>query len=48
VTSLDELNLIIVSAIETATPQMLENGWRETEYGLDNLRAKKGAHVEVV
>jgi hypothetical protein len=24
------------------------NTWRETEYRLDVLRAKKGAHVEVV
>jgi hypothetical protein len=31
VTSLDELNLRIVAAIETVTPQMLENTWREIE-----------------
>jgi hypothetical protein len=32
VTSLDELKLRIVAAIETVTPQMLENTWREIEY----------------
>jgi hypothetical protein len=43
VISLDELKLRIVSVIETVTPQMLENTWREIEYSLDTLRAKKGA-----
>jgi hypothetical protein len=47
VTSLDELKLIIVAAIERVTPQMLENTWRETEYCLDTLRDTKGAHIEV-
>jgi hypothetical protein len=46
-TSLDELKLRIVAAIETATPQIL-NTWREIEYRLDILRVKKGANVEVV
>jgi hypothetical protein len=44
-TSFDELRLTIVAAIETVTPQMLENTWREIEYRLDILRATKGAHV---
>jgi hypothetical protein len=48
VTSLGELKLRIVAAIETVTPQMLENTWREIEYRLDILCATKGAHVEVV
>jgi hypothetical protein len=48
VTSLDELKLRIVAAIETVTPRMLENAWREIEYRFDILRATKGAHVEVV
>jgi hypothetical protein len=48
VTSLDELKLRIVAAIETVTPHMLENTCREIEYRLDILRATKGAHVEVV
>jgi hypothetical protein len=38
----------IVAAIETVTPQMLENTWREIEYCLDILRAMKGTHVAVV
>jgi hypothetical protein len=41
-------SLRIVVAIETITPQMLENTWREIEYLLDILRATKGAHIEVV
>jgi hypothetical protein len=48
VTSLDEMKLRIVAAIETVTPQMLENTWREIEYRLDILRATKGAHIEVI
>jgi hypothetical protein len=48
VSSLDELKLRIVTAIETVTPQMLENTWREIEYRLEILRVKKVAHVEVV
>jgi hypothetical protein len=46
--SLDELKLRIVAAIETVTPQMLENTWKEIEYRLDILRAKKGARAEVI
>jgi hypothetical protein len=48
VTSLDELKLRIVAVIERVTLQMLENTWREIEYPLDILRAKKGTYVEVV
>jgi hypothetical protein len=48
VTSLDELKRRIFTAIETVTPQMLDNIWREIEYRLEILRATKGAHVEVV
>jgi hypothetical protein len=48
VTSLDELKLRIVAAIEMVTPQMLENTWRETEYHLHILHVTKGAHAEVV
>jgi transposase-like protein len=36
------------TAIETVTPQILENTLREIEYRLNILRAMKGAHVEVV
>jgi hypothetical protein len=38
----------VVAAIETVIPQMLEKSWREIEYHLDILRAKKGAHFEVL
>jgi hypothetical protein len=48
VTSLDELKLRIVAAIETVTTQMLVNTWREIEYRLDISRVMKGAHFEVV
>jgi hypothetical protein len=47
-TSLDELKLRIVAAIETVTPQMLKNSPREIEFRLDILRARKGARVEIV
>jgi hypothetical protein len=40
VASLDELKLRIVAAIETVTPQMLENTWSESKYRLDTLCAK--------
>jgi hypothetical protein len=48
VTSFNELKLTIVTAIETVTPQKLENTWKEIDYRLDILRAIKGAHVEVI
>jgi hypothetical protein len=48
VTSFDELKLRVVAAIKQLTSQMLENTWRKVEYRLDILRAKEGAHVEVV
>jgi hypothetical protein len=41
VTSLDELKLRIVGAIETVTSQVLESIWREVEYRLDILSAMK-------
>jgi hypothetical protein len=47
-TSITELTLRIVAAIETVTLQTLEKTWKEIEYRLDILYAKKGAHVEVV
>jgi hypothetical protein len=45
---LDEVKLRIFTAIETVTPQKLENTSREIEYRLDILRAINGALVEVV
>jgi hypothetical protein len=47
-TSLDELKLRIVAAIETVTQPKLENTWMAIENSLDILRATKRAHVEVV
>jgi hypothetical protein len=47
-TSLHELKHRIVVAVETATPQMLENTWKEIEYCLEILRAIKGARVGVI
>jgi hypothetical protein len=38
----------VVAAIKTVTPQMLENTWKEIEYRLESLRAKKGGYVETV
>jgi hypothetical protein len=40
--------LRIVAAIETLTPQMVENNLREIKYRLDIVRSRKGAHAEVV
>ena len=37
----------ITDAFATITEDMLENTWREIDYGLDVLRATKGAYVEV-
>jgi hypothetical protein len=48
VTSLNELKLRIVVAIETVTPQMLENTWREIEYRMNILYAMRGVYIEVV
>jgi hypothetical protein len=48
VTSLHELKLRIVAAVETVRPQMLEDTSREIEYRLDILRVTNGAHVEAV
>jgi hypothetical protein len=48
VTSLDELKLRIVVAIETVKPQMLEKVWKETEHRLDILLATEGAHFEIL
>jgi hypothetical protein len=48
VSSHSELKLRIVAALGTCTPQTLENTWKETEYLLDFLRAKKVALAEAV
>jgi hypothetical protein len=48
VTSVDELKLRSVAAIEKITPPMLENTLTKIEYRSNILLAKKGARVEVV
>ena len=37
----------VTEAFAAITEHVLENTWREIDYGLDVLRATKGAHVEV-
>jgi hypothetical protein len=46
-TSLDELKLRIVAAIETVTRQMLDNTRKEIEYRSDILRATKSALLKL-
>ena len=47
VPDITNLKARITDAFATVTENMLENTWREIDYRLDVLRAKKGAHVEV-
>ena len=47
VPDITNLKARITDAFVTVTEDMLENTWRETDYRLDVLRAKKGAHAEV-
>jgi len=47
VQDITNLNARITDAFATITEDMLENTWREIDYGLDVLRATKGAHVEL-
>ena len=48
VPDITNLKARITDAFATITEDMLENTWREIEYRLDLLRAKKkGAHIEV-
>ena len=47
VRDLQSLKARIKSAIESVTFDMLQNTWREIDHRLDDLRATKGAHVEV-
>jgi len=37
----------VTDTFATITEYMLENTWREIDYGLDVLRATKRAHIEV-
>ena len=47
VPDITNLKARITDAFVTITEEMLENAWREIDYGLDVLCATKGAHVEV-
>ena len=47
VPNITNLKARITDAFATVPEDMLENTWRETDYRLDVLRAKKGTHVEV-
>lgn len=46
VPTIRDLKQRITAAIESVTPAMLENVWRELEVRLDQCRATNGAHVE--
>jgi len=47
VADITSLKTRITDGIATVTEDMLENTWRETDYRLDVLCARKGAQVEV-
>jgi len=47
VPDITNLKTRITDAFATTTEDILENTWREIDYGLDVPRATKGAHVEV-
>ena len=47
VPDITNLKARITEASATIPEDMLENTWRETDYRLDVLSAKKGAQVEV-
>jgi len=47
VPDITNLKARITSAFATITEDMLNNTWREIDYRLDDLRATKGAYVEV-
>jgi len=45
-TSIPELNVVIRTAIETITADMLQTVWNELVYRVDVCRITKGAHIE--
>jgi hypothetical protein len=47
-TFLSEMKLRIFAAIETVTPQMLENTFRETEYRLDIYVPRKARMLKLL
>jgi hypothetical protein len=48
VTSLNELKLRIVAAIQKITPQMLENTGKKLNTAWTSLLATKSAHIKVI
>ena len=47
VPDITNLKARITDSFATISEHMLENTWREIDFQLEVLRAKKGAHVEV-
>jgi len=41
------LSVLVTSAIETVTPDMIKKTWQELEFRLDVFRATNGAHIEM-
>ena len=41
------LSVVIISAIETVTRDMIQKTWQELELRFDVSRAIKGAHIEM-
>ena len=44
---INDLQHLIIEAIDTVTVDMLARTWQEIEYRLDIVRATDGAHIEV-
>ena len=44
--SIPELKVLIRTAIETITTDMLQTVWNELDYRVDVCRITKGAHIE--
>ncbi|GBM15909.1 hypothetical protein AVEN_106584-1 [Araneus ventricosus] len=44
--TIEELKVRICNALASVSEQMLQNVWREMDYGLDVVRVTKGSHVE--
>jgi len=45
-TSIPELKVLIRTANETITADMLHTAWNELDYGVDVCKITKGAHIE--
>ena len=44
--SIPELKLLIRTAIETITADMIQTVWNEPDYRVDVCRITKGSHIE--